>query len=341
MTWSRRAALACLLLAGGCAGPKRTPFPIGLFNVADAAHLTRVREAGFDHVFPVGTPVQQEAVALEAGRQGLKVVASPAVTLGSERVKRWPVAAWYLEDEPDVNNVSPERLRETGRTVRDWDRRPQTFTVGRGSEARRYGAIGDVFMLDWYPVPHLALDSVADQIDAALSALPAGKPLWFLVQAFDWRDDHHKIGRFPTREEMRFMSWLAVMHGAKGLWFFRFPRPNGLTLFDFPELWGAVSAVARELKAFQPVLEEGAPAALPYAPSANGLESKCWTFRGRRYVLVLNRRREAYFKLPDVLLKPEWSLFSEPERDVRERLKAQHGAWYVRSYEALVFQGPL
>lgn len=340
--WPRRAALAGLLLAGGCAGAgtRREAFPIGLFNVADPSHLTRIREAGFDHVFPIGTQAQQEAVALEAGRQGLRVVASPSPALDASRVKRWPLAAWYLQDEPDVNKVSPERLREIAERVRAWDPRPQTFTVGQGSEATRYGGIGDVFMLDWYPVPHLLLDSVADQIDEALRHLPAGRPLWFVAQAFDWRDDNNRIGRFPTSAEMRFMSWLAVMHGAKGLFFFRFPRPDGKTLFDFPELWRALELVSRELKAFQPVLEGGTLAPLPFTPRPGGLEARCWAFRGGRYVLVLNRSKEKYFKLPDELLKPEWRLFGEPDKDVRERLKAHHGAWYVRSYEALVFQGP-
>lgn len=337
--WSR-ALPAALLLAGGCAGAPRERFPIGLFNVEDPAALIRVRDAGFDHVFPVGTPAQQTAVSLEAARQGLKVVASPAVTRDAAEVRRWPVAAWYLQDEPDVNKVSPERLKAVAASVRAWDPRAQTFTVGQGKEAGPYGAIGDIFMLDWYPVPHLALDSVADQIDAAVSLLPAGKPLWFVVQAFDWRDDNNKIGRFPTHEEIRFMSWLAVMHGAKGLWYFRFPRPGGKTLFDYPGMWSAVELVSRELKRFQPVLELGKPAPLPFSPSPGGLEAKSWTHDGRQFVLVLNRRKGSYFKLPDELLKPGWTLVGEPEAGVKDRLKAAHGAWYVRSYQVLIFERP-
>lgn len=336
--WPRRAAFAWLLLAGGCAGAPRETFPIGLFNVGDPAQLARVREAGFDHVFAIGAPERENAVALEAGRLGMKVVASPMGGRDAAAVKRWPVAAWYLEDEPDVNKVSPDRLREKGERVRAWDARPQTFTVGQGSEAARYGGIGDVFMLDWYPVPHLALDGVADQIDAAARVLPKGKPLWFVVQAFDWRDDARRVGRFPEETEMRFMSWLAILHGAKGLFFFRFPMPGGKTLFDAPERWAAVAGVARELKAFQPVLAGGTPAPVPFA--SGGLEAKCWRRGGRSFVLVLNRRTDAYFKLPDELLKAGWTLFSEPRADVKERLKAAHGAWYVRSHQVLLFEGP-
>lgn len=336
--WRSRAALAALLLAGGCARAPRSRFPIGLFNVEDPAHLTRVRDAGFDHVFPVGTPVKQTAVSLEAARQGMKVVASPAVSRDATELKRWPVSAWYLQDEPDVNKVSPERLREIAAKVRAWDPRAQTFTVGQGKEAGPYGAIGDIFMLDWYPVPHLALDSVADQIDTAIGLLPKGKPLWFVAQAFDWRDDKNKIGRFPTHEEIRFMSWLAIMHGAKGLWYFRFPKPEGKTLFDYPEQWSALELVARELKRFQPVLEMGEPAPLPFPSGTSGLEFKSWLYDGRQFVLVLNRKRESYFKLPDELLKPEWTLVGEPQAEVKERLKAAHGAWYVLSYQVLLFE---
>ena len=299
------------------------------------------REAGFDHVFPAGTPAQQDAVAREAGRLGMKVVASPNTASDASRVKPWPMAAWYLSDEPDVNKISPEKLRETAARVRTWDGRPQTFTVGQGSEALRYGEIGDIFMLDWYPVPHLALDSVADQIDTAMRSLPKGKPLWFVVQAFDWRDDKFVTGRFPEHAEIHFMSWLAIMHGAKGLFFFRFPRPGGKTLFDFPELWRSVELVSRELKAFQRVLEKGRPSPLPFPPDSKGVEARSWSFQGRRYVLVLNRRETVQLKLPDGLLKPEWKLFSLPRSDVKDLLTAAHGAWYVKPYQALVFEGPL
>lgn len=335
--WPRRAALAALLLAGGCGGlPKREPFPIGLFNVSDPSALARVREAGFDHVFPTGTPAQEQSVALEAGRRGMRVVASPSVALGPDRVKRWPVAAWYLLDEPDVNNVSPGRMSDISKAVRGWDPRPQTFTVGRGSEARAYGAIGDVLMLDWYPVPHLPLESVADQIDAALRELPAGKPLWFVVQAFDWREDALKTGRFPSYAEIRFTSWLAILHGAKGLFFFRFPRPGGKTLLDFPEDWRSLELASRELRSFQPVLESGSPAALPFSPRPRGLEAKCWAFRGRRFVVVLNRESADYYRLPAELLGPSWKVVSGD----KGLLKAAHGGWYVRSYQVLVFEGP-
>lgn len=341
--WSRAAVLAGLLLAGGCSGvrTKSEAFPIGLFNVDNPAYLTRIHEAGFDHVFPAGTPAEADAVAQEARRLGMRVVASPNTALDVAKVRPWPMAAWYLMDEPDVNKVSPERLKEIAERVRAWDPRPQTFVVGQGSEAQRYGEIGDIFMLDWYPVPHLALDSVADQIDTAVRYLPKGKPLWFVVQAFDWRDDNTRIGRFPEHGEMRFMSWLAIMHGAKGLFFFRFPRPGGKTLFDFPELWRSVELVARELKSFQFVLEKGAPALLPFPSNPEGVEARSWSFLGRRYVLVLNRRDTVQFKLPEELLQPEWKLFSEPRSDVKDLLTAAHGAWYVKPYQALVFEGPL
>ncbi len=137
------------------------------------------------------------------------------------------------------------------------------------------------------------------------------------------------------------MSWLAVMHGAKGLWYFRFPKPEGKTLFDFPDQWSALELVARELKRFQPVLELGEAAPLPFSPRPGGLESKSWRYDGRQFVLVLNRKRESYFKLPDELLVPGWRLVGEPEAEVKDRLKAAHGAWYVRSYQVLLFEKAL
>ena len=202
-------------------------------------------------------------------------------------------------------------------------------------------------MVDWYPVPHLKLDSVADQADAAVRALPAGKPLWMVLQAFDWMEEPQRdpskprIGRFPTHAEIRLMSYLSILHGAKGLFYFRLQRSGGGTLLDEPELWQAVSRVTRELKSLQPILEGGAAVPLPFPPNPDSVEARAWRYRGRTYVIVLNRKDDISQRIPEELLNPRWRPLFEPRRDPKDLLPKVGDAWYLPPHRVLVFESRL
>src|SRR6185369_1633743 len=94
----------------------------------------------------------------EAGRSGLRIVAPPDLFLNAASLstKDWPIDAWHLQDEPDVANTPVPVLESRARRVKEWDpTRPDALVIGQGGAARKYGAIGDILMLDWYPVPHL------------------------------------------------------------------------------------------------------------------------------------------------------------------------------------------
>jgi hypothetical protein len=346
-------ALAAVLFAPSvrpcrAAAPALPDFPIGLYTAYEPSELPRIRAAGFDHVFLHAEPDKLAALATRAREEGMGVLLEPdAAMRGRQPVARWPVAAWYLQDEPEVWHVSPEQLAEKSRRVRAWDpRRAQVFVVGKGAAAKDYGGIGDALMLDWYPVPHLPLESVGEQIDLVRKALPLGKPLWFVVQAFDWRDDPprvpgRKIGRFPDHAEIRFMSWQAILHRVDGLFYFRLHRPNGTTLWDYPELWQAVERVSLEMAAFKPVLVRGKEVPPPFAAGDKNLEARAWRRLGRGYVAILDRDGKAEAAVPAELLAPRWRPLFANRRDVRELLRCEGEACFLRPHQVLVLESRL
>lgn len=341
-----------LLTSFGCSRPGPTAaltrFPIGIYGVDEPKYLERLKEDGFDsfHTY-VKDPALFASLAKEANRQGMRMVVYPDKMQLSDlsATRDWPIDAWYLLDEPDVVKLSSSALKAMSDKTRAWDPvRPQTFVIGQGAAAKVYGGIGDILMMDWYPVPHKPTDSVADQIDLVMPSIPKGKPFWMVVQAYDWADETKDPAkrnglRFPDHYEIRFMSYVSVLHGARGLFYFTLGK-QGKTLFDYPELWQAVARGAREMKSMQPIFERGAPIPLPFQPDVH-LEARAWRYHGRDYVIILNRRAKFSQKVPDMLLKREWRPLHEPYRDPRELLQAAHGAWYLRPYQVMVFESPI
>ncbi|MDD5658263.1 MAG: hypothetical protein PHF00_13510, partial [Elusimicrobia bacterium] len=182
--------LAAASLCACASGKARPFFPIGIFCVVDAGSLAQLRKDGFNAAQTyLQAPEFLAAFGKAARKAGMRVLANPSELLAAGAPPAgYPPAAWYLYDEPDVNNLSPRDLRALHEKVRAWDRNAATaFVVGDGRMAGPYRDCGDVLMVDWYPVPHLPLESAGEHVRMAVEA--AGeKPVWAVLQAMNWKD---------------------------------------------------------------------------------------------------------------------------------------------------------
>lgn len=189
---------------------------------------------------------------------------------------------------------------------------PTAFVVGDGGDALCYARAGDILMVDWYPVPHRPITSVGDHVRWTVDAA-RGRPVWAVLQAYDWRDQAQRnpnvprIGRFPTAGEIRFMSYLALVRGARGLFYFTFTKPGGRTLLDVPDQWYALTIVVHELFGLSTVLGHGTPlAARPDA--VPGFTARAWRDPGSReeIVVLVNESADHAAMVPPLLRQDRW-----------------------------------
>ncbi len=291
----------CLLAAApGLA--RAADFPLGFYGISGPAQLAALKAAGFNSFHTYGqNPARLAALAAEADKLGLKMLAAPDQVLDSTytlAAKSWPMLGWYLYDEPEVRKVPVAELERLEKRVKDWDPAQKTvFVVGDGVAAFTYGGVADVLMVDWYPVPHIPLGSVGEQVAMAksgaaiLDAKRPNKPVWAVLQAFDWIGYPQKrkppVGGFPTLEQVRYMTYLAVARGAQGIFYFTYDGSDGIPLPSRPERWGIYQRLAAELNALRPALEDGAPGVLPPGLDAR-LASRAIKRGGDNYLLLLN-----------------------------------------------------
>lgn len=338
------APLLFLAATVSCA-PAPREFPVGIFGAQTPADARLLSSEGFNAVQSYQTePARVAALAAQTRRQGQLFLVSPGTVLASTRSAReFTGAVWYLQDEPDVHGVSREQLAKLESKVKAWAPGSRTaFVVGDGNKAKDYPDVADAIMVDWYPVPHLPLESAGDHVRLTAEAA-GGRKVWAVLQAMDWRDfpqrdpKKPRIGRFPTMAEMRFMSYDAVLNGAQGVWYFTYSE----TLAQKPELFFAVTSVARELRAMAPIFARGRPIPLPFVSDPDGVSALSWTYHGRDYVVLTNRSKGAMLKVPDAMLDPGWRPLFEPRRDVREFLTAHGGQFYLAPYRVLVLESRL
>ncbi len=338
--------LLAAALAAACA-PRPYDFPVGLYAVSKPEDAARVAHLGFNAVQCYdGEDIAQARAMQKAARAAdeMLLIAPDAPMKAGASAKDFPGAVWYLQDEPDVSGVSPETLAARDKKVAAWaPGAARAFVVGDADRAKDYPGIGQVLMEDWYPVPHLPLESSGDKVAAAVKAA-GGRRVWAVLQAFDWRlspqhdPNKPRVGRFPTFEEMRFLSYDAVLNGARGLWYFALEPAPDYNLLREPWLMVRLARVSLEMSQMAPIFARGAPEKPPYPPSDDAPVVRAWRYRGRDYAVLTVRRPGKYKKVPEVMLSGRWRALFAPRRDPRDSLLEHEGGWYLGPYEVLVLE---
>jgi len=141
---------------------------------------------------------------------------------------------WKNVDEPYWGKVSAESMIRAYRIIREVDPcHPVGLTQApRGTieDLRPYDAAADILLLDIYPIgyppgthslgPNKEISMVGDYTRFIKEAAN-GKPVWMVLQiAWSGVVGPGKTLRFPTFAQERFMTYQALINGARGLVYF-------------------------------------------------------------------------------------------------------------------------
>ena len=162
------------------------------------------------------------------------------------------ILAWYLNDE-----LGPEfmpQLTEHYQWVSAIDRDHPCFVVlCRPAEFDKYLGTMDILGIDPYPIPKHPVTMVSEWAKMAQAAVQRARPVWVVPQAFPWSHYNKKIEeRWPTYEEMRCMSYLGLIHGAKGLIYYAYYDIKKAP--DPKERWDLMVKIATEIKEQVPII---------------------------------------------------------------------------------------
>ena len=159
--------------------------------------------------------------------------------------------AWYISDEPNGFRIPPSALEEVYRTVKGIDPWHPVSVVFMAPflSSRNYADALDIVMADPYPVPNGSVSQVGDVARQLRSVFEGKKPVWIVPQAFgggEW------WGREPTIQEMRSMTYQAIVNGARGIQYFVRHGPN-----SFPKstsAWNECGRMSLEIAEITPWL---------------------------------------------------------------------------------------
>jgi len=196
---------------------------------------------------------------------------------------------WYF-DEPDVAVVAPEVMNRINDFVRYRD--PYHPVVVNFLNAQTYGQLGrdysrglDILQVDRY------MDDPATMrywFDSAVKCAD-GKPAWFWMKG-----SHFWTGRHPTPAETRCMGYIAITHGATGIFYF--------LLADIKMALMQMGSFIQEINEMRPILTSpNSDRKVEVNPKEKiGLLIK--KYNGKEYMIAVNSdrvKKEVEFKFMD------------------------------------------
>lgn len=312
--------------------------PVGIYCNADRlreSDLRRIADAGFNFILPYHSSLLnltgKSKTRLDgmrtsfdmAARHGLQVLCCIKETRplqemdgvkGYDNVIDYMVSGmkshpallgWYISDEEPVEHVPRFiRLRERISAI---DNTHPVFTLtDKKLDARPYGATGDIFMGDFYPIRNEKDQSMTPLRDYIITCQSNGLGFWRVPQAFNWgitfRTDPDSSYRYPTDLEMRSMVLLAMNLGTKGYCFYSYTpiffQQEELDPGSSKKFWPQVARTAKLLRELEPffltgqteivkvdnqsgkVMNEEGVSVQPF------VEAKCYTANGKTVVIV-------------------------------------------------------
>ncbi len=250
-------------------------FPIGMYGLTMACtnDFPILKDAGFNCVQSYRGFEPLDGFMKECERHGFKLLISPGTSAGpsfnENTMKNFvartgtsaPLLGWYMIDEPDFQKIAPTDVERCRNALKSTGTKfPSVIVLSDGKSAGFYASTADILMVDWYPIPHLPLASFGTAVRQGRFAAGPDKPVWGVVQAFDWvslfpRAGRLNASRFPSRQEMRALALLGVVEGASGLFFFVHQDGERLEpITQRGEDWNRLKPVVQELARQAPVL---------------------------------------------------------------------------------------
>lgn len=164
-----------------------------------------------------------------------------------------------------------------------------------------FANIADINAIESYPIPYYWLPDVnyqlTDDVYARFDALnaagkSAGKPTVGLVQVFSYKNQNpQNPGRWPTPNEMRYMTYSSIAAGAKGIIYYTAKDQLVDVHTENAALWAEMKKMPAEIKEISPFLLKGTYNRL--LTDLGGVMLSSWTLGDETVFVAVNYSTEA------------------------------------------------
>ena len=252
-------------------------FPFGFYHVSWGStveerenHLQEIADAGFNIIHASFKPEENfndyEEFLDEAARLGVRVITefglepriSPLKIV--DRFKHKPaVFGWNVADDAGVhkmNPINPQQVLNLHCQIKNIDPNHITYISGSRYELLKFANSADAIGFQAYPIGHQPEQpiSLAHKLIAHIVAsVPQNRLVIANSQAFA---RYYENSPVPTFNEVRNMTYQAIVAGAKGIIYYTY-YDEGKWYLPEHALWQKIQSLVPEIEKISPILLEG------------------------------------------------------------------------------------
>ncbi|WP_343689341.1 carbohydrate binding domain-containing protein [Chitinophaga sp.] len=194
--------------------------------------------------------------------------------------------SYYINDEPDGQGRPPSVLEAAYKMIHELDPyHPVSIVFMMPQKAKDFSNTMDIAMTDPYPIPGPA-DKVIDDLTQYVSTYQYAKSVWLVPQAFGGQE---MWNREPTGAEIRLMTYMGLIGGAKGIQYY-VHAPGNLNPQSV-SAWSAASDVAVETAQMTSFLLSADIAPDLHADDPKIL-TKSFSYRGNTLLIAVNNENK-------------------------------------------------
>lgn len=190
--------------------------------------------------------------------------------------------SWYINDEPDGQGRPAKVLEEAYQLIHELDPyHPVSIVFMMPNKAGEYRNTMDIAMTDPYPIPGPA-DKVMNDLKEYSKAYQYEKSVWLVPQAFGGQE---MWTREPTGQEIRLMTYMGLISGAKGIQYY--VHAAGNLNPQSVSAWSAASDAAVETAQMASFLLSADETPVSRANDPKIL-SRTFSYKGNLLIMVVN-----------------------------------------------------
>ena len=283
-------------------------FPVGVYSADFTEYsFSRYNELGFNTILYRSTNAASSRLVLDkAAYYGLKVVTGYIWgASASQTTQHQAFLGYHNSDEPAWCGADVQKLIHEYQKMKDldpfhpiWLNHAPRNTV---RTLKNYNRACDISGVDIYPVSankngggHSEMDDktiscIGKYTLKMRRTVDDRKPVIMVLQGFAWDkyyDRKQKNARYPTYRESRFMVWDAIVHGAKGIFYY---GTNHVP--DEHPFWRDLGRVNQELRNMANVIT--APKGTSFEVDNKNIAVMSKKYNGHNYLIAVNTSPES------------------------------------------------
>jgi hypothetical protein len=233
---------------GICLVDRKPFFPVGIWTYeVNTNVMAEIHDKQFNTIVGGFNPDQLNYIH----EHGIKTICFTGEEWFAAAKDHPALLAWYLTDEPESHNKTPEGEREHYLALKKNDpNHPIGLCHFLFESLSKYKDACDFTMTDVYPVTahrDVPLLNVGIHIDEAKRVHGPDWANWAYIQVFGGPDTDGGKWAQPLPHEVRCMAYLALVHGATGILYFSYwPKA--------PDTWNSLRELNKEIHRISPWL---------------------------------------------------------------------------------------